>query len=68
MSIESKPKIVDCPRQQLTSGTEVRECLSKASPSMLMAHANNSQQERNCGNTCCKKPKIVDGTRQQMTS
>ena len=68
MPTESKPKRVDGPRQQITTGMEVRECLLKANPRLLIAHANNSQQERNCGNTCCKKPKIVDGTRQQLTT
>ena len=50
MPTASKPKCVDGPRQQLTTGTEVRECLLKADPSLLMAHANNSQQEQKCGN------------------
>ena len=46
MTSESKPKSVDGPRQQLTTGTEVRECLLKADPSGLMAHAINSQQKQ----------------------
>ena len=55
MPTESKPKTVDGPRQQLTTGTEVRECLLKANPSLLMAHANNSHQERKCGNSYRKQ-------------
>ena len=50
MPIASKPKGVYGPRQQLTTGTEVRECLLKADPSVFMAHAINSQQEQKCGN------------------
>ena len=42
MPIESRPKCVDGPRQLLTIGTEVRECLLKSNPSVLMAHANYS--------------------------
>ena len=50
MPIESKPKCVDGPRQQLTTGTEVWECLLKGNTSVLMAHATGSQQERKRGN------------------
>ena len=42
MPFESKPKFVDGPRQQLTTGTEVRENILKANPNVLMAHANKS--------------------------
>ena len=50
MPIESKPKWVDGPRQQFTSGTKVRENILKANPSVLVAHVNNSQQEGKRGN------------------
>ena len=68
MHIASKPRYVDDPGQQLTTGSKVGECLLKANPSVLMAHANNSQQERNCGNAFNKKPKNVVGQRQQLTA
>ena len=42
MPIASKPERVDGPRQQLTR-IRLRECLLPANPSVLMAHANNSQ-------------------------
>ena len=45
MPIASKPKCVDGPRQQLTTGTEMRESLLTANPSVLMAHANNSPRD-----------------------
>ena len=45
MPIASKPGCVDGPRQQLTTRRRLRECLLQANPSVLMAHANNSQQE-----------------------
>ena len=45
MPIASKPERVDGPRQQLTTRFRLRECLSPAKPSVLMAHANNSQQD-----------------------
>ena len=45
MPIESRPKCVDGPRQQLTTGTKMRECLLRATPGVLMAHAKNSQKE-----------------------
>ena len=45
MPIASKPECVDDPRQQLTSRRILRECLLQANPSVLMAHANNSQQD-----------------------
>ena len=45
MPIASKPECVDGPRQQLTTGRRLRECLLQANPSVLMAHANNSQQD-----------------------
>ena len=41
MPIASKPTCVDGPRQQLTTGRQARECLLKANPSALMAHAIN---------------------------
>ena len=44
MPIASKPECVDGPRQQLTR-RRLRECLVQANPSVLMAHANNSQQD-----------------------
>ena len=53
MPIASKPEIVECllqanpsdgPRQQRTTRRRLRECLLQANPSVLMAHANNSQQ------------------------
>ena len=44
MPIASKPECVDGPRQQLTT-RRLRECLLPANPSVLMAHANNSQQD-----------------------
>ena len=43
MPIASKPECVDGPRQQLTT-RRLRECLLPANLSVLMAHANNSQQ------------------------
>ena len=45
MTIASKPECVDGPRQQLTTRRRLRECLLPANPSVLMAHANNSQQD-----------------------
>ena len=45
MPIASKPECVDGPRQQLTTRRRLRECLLPANPSVLMAHANNSQQD-----------------------
>ena len=44
MSIASKPEWVDGPRQQLATRRRLRECLLTANPSVLMTHANNSQQ------------------------
>ena len=41
----SKPECVDGPRQQLTTNRRLKECLVPANPSVLMAHANNSQKE-----------------------
>ena len=45
MPIASKPECVDGPRQQLTTIRRLRECLLQANPNVLMAHANNSQQD-----------------------
>ena len=45
MPIASKLECVDGPRQQLTTRRRLRECLLQANPSILMAHANNSQQD-----------------------
>ena len=45
MPIASKPECVDGPRQQLTTGRRLRECLLPANSSVLMAHTNNSQQD-----------------------
>ena len=45
MPIASKPECVDGPGQQLTTRRRLRECLLQANPGVLMAHANNSQQE-----------------------
>ena len=45
MPLAGKPECVDGPRQQLTTRRRLRECLLQANPSVLMAHANNSQQE-----------------------
>ena len=44
MPIASKSEFIDGPRQQLTT-RRLRECLLQANPSVLMAHASNSQQE-----------------------
>ena len=45
MPIAANPSVVDGPRQQLTTRRRLRECLLQANPSVMMAHANNSQQE-----------------------
>ena len=45
MSIASKLECVDGHRPQLTTRRRLRECLLPANPSVLMAHANTSQQE-----------------------
>ena len=45
MPLSNKPECVDDPRHQLTTRRRLRECLLQANPSVLMAHANNSQQE-----------------------
>ena len=45
MPIASKPQCVDGPRQQLITRLRLRECLLQANPGVLMAHANNSQQD-----------------------
>ena len=45
MPIASKPECVDGPRQQLTTRRGLRDSLLQANPSVLMSHANNSQQE-----------------------
>ena len=46
MPTASEPKCVDGPRQQLTTRWRLRECRLPANPSVLMASANNTQQER----------------------
>ena len=56
--IASKPKCVDGPHQQLTTGTERRECLLKANPNVLKTHANNWPQERKCGNAYWKQTQV----------
>ena len=68
MPTGSIPKSVDCSRQQLTTGTEMRKCLLMANPSVLMAHANNSQQVRSAGMSIGSKSNVVDGPHQQLTS
>ena len=45
MPLANKLECVDDPRQQLTTRRRLRECLLRANPSVLMAHANNSQQD-----------------------
>ena len=68
MPSASKPKCVDGPRQQLTTGTEVRECLLRAESSVLMANASNSHRNRSGGMPIENKPMCVDGPRQQLTT
>ena len=68
MPIASKPECVDGPRQQLTTRRRLRECQLQANPSVLMAHANNSQQEGVEEMPIAGKPECVDGPRQQPTS
>ena len=58
MPMPSKPECVDGPCQQLTTRRRMRECLLPAIPSVLMAHANNSQQEGDWGNTYCKQTRV----------
>ena len=44
------------------------ESLLTANPSVLMAHANNSQQTEIEGMPIASKPECVDGPRQQLTT
>ena len=45
MPLANKPECVDGPCQQLTTRRRLRECLLQVNPSVLMTHANNSQQD-----------------------
>ena len=58
MPIASKPECNDGPRQQLTTRRRLRERILPANPSVLMAHAKNSQQEGKCGNSYCKQTRV----------
>ena len=58
MPVASKPECVDGPCQQLTTRRRLRECLLPANPSVLKAHANNSQQERDWGNAYCQQTRV----------
>ena len=57
MPIASKPGCVDGPRQQLTT-RRLRECLLPTNPSVLMAHAKNSQQEGDWGNADAQQIRV----------
>ena len=52
---------------ELTTRRRLRECLLQAIPSVLMAHANNSQ-DGDWGMPIASKPESVDGPRQQLTT
>ena len=58
MPIASKPECVDDPRQQLTTRRRLRECRCPANPSVLMAHAKNSQQEGDWGNADAQQTRV----------
>ena len=58
MPIASKPECVDGPRQQLTTRKRLKECLCPANPSVLMAHANYSLQERDWWNAYCHQTRV----------
>ena len=58
MPMPSKPECVDRPCQQLTTRRRLGECLLQANPSVLMAHANNSQQEGDWGNAYCQQTRV----------
>ena len=64
MSANTRVLIVHA--KQLTTGKELQECFSRASPRTLMAHANNSKDRETRGMPIASRPKCVDGPRQQL--
>ena len=70
MAIERKPKCIDGPRQQLTTGTEVRECLLKANPIVLIQIAlptpTTHDRQGDSGNAYCQQTQVSDGPPQQL--
>ena len=68
MPIDSNPKFVVGPRQQLTTGTEVRDCLLKANSRLLLPTPTSHKRNGSAGMPFDSKPKYIDGPGKQITT